>query len=239
MNFNEFKDEFQKQLKLIDVALEDFQIEQFYKYMKLLIDWNEKVNLTNITEPKEIITKHFIDSLTVLKFIKQEDNVIDVGTGAGFPGIPIKIAFSQTKIVLLDSLNKRINFLTEVIKQLGLEKIEVVHSRAEDAGQNKKTREKFDVAVSRAVAPLNVLLEYLAPLAKVEGLAICMKASKASEELFESKRAIDILNVKLVKEDKFVLPKTEMERNILVFKKEQRTNKTYPRKAGLPSKKPL
>lgn len=239
MELKEFEVEFQKQLRISKINLEDFQIEQFYKYMQLLIQWNEKINLTNIIEPKEIIVKHFLDSLMVLKYVKSNDKIIDVGTGAGFPGIPIKIVIPETKITLLDSLNKRINFLKDVINNLELEQIESTHARAEEAGQNSKTREKYDIAISRAVAPLNVLLEYLVPFVKVGGTIICMKASKGTEELIEGKNAINKLNIRIIKEDKANIPGTQIERNILIFEKEKTTNKIYPRKAGIPSKKPL
>ena len=169
MNLEEFKVEFKNRNNMVT----DEQVEKFYNYMDLLLEWNEKINLTAITQPEEVIEKHFIDSLTILDQINNEDNVIDVGTGAGFPGIPLAIC-SNAKFTLVDSLNKRINFLSEVKEKIDLKNVELEHGRAEDLAKDKKYREKFDVAVSRAVAPMNVLIEYLLPYVKVGGKIICM-----------------------------------------------------------------
>ena len=225
--------------KEISIEFSNIQIEKFYKYMNLLIEWNEKINLTAITEPKEIIIKHFIDSLTVLKDIKGKNTLVDVGTGAGFPGIPLKIMDEEIKITLLDSLNKRINFLNEVINQLDLKNIETIHSRVEDAGKNKKYRERFDIATARAVANLATLSEYMLPLVKVGGKSICMKGSEVSEELKNSKKAISILGGEIESIDNFKLPKSDMMRNIVIIKKVKNTPSKYPRKAGTPSKEPI
>jgi 16S rRNA (guanine527-N7)-methyltransferase len=168
---------------MLKIDLSNDKAEKFYQYMEILIKWNENINLTAITEPNEVLQKHFVDSLTVLKDIKENSEIIDVGTGAGFPGIPIKIADESFKVTLLDSLNKRINFLDEVIKNLNLTNINTIHARAEEVGKNGKLREKFDVAISRAVAPLNVLVEYLLPFVKVNGVCICMKGSNTKEEI--------------------------------------------------------
>ena len=197
-------------LKELNIEISEKQLNQFYNYMNILIEWNKVMNLTNITEPEEIIQKHFVDSLTVLKSIKENDSIIDVGTGAGFPGIPIKIAFPETRITLLDSLNKRIKFLEEVINKLELKNIETIHGRAEEVAHNKKYREKYDIAIARAVAPLNVLSEYLLPFVKIGGYAICMKGAKGKEEAEEGKNAIKILGGEITNSREFNLPNTEM-----------------------------
>ena len=215
------------------------QAEQFFEYMNLLIEWNEKMNLTAITEPSEIIQKHFVDSLTILNIIEDNQKVVDVGTGAGFPGIPLAIMNPKLEITLVDSLNKRLVFLQEVINKLKLKNIEIVHARAEDFGQNKNYREKFDIATSRAVANLSTLSEYLLPLVKVNGKCICMKASDADEEIEEAKKAIDVLGGKISKIDKFNLPQSDIGRTIIEIKKEKVTPNKYPRKAGTPSKEPI
>lgn len=223
----------------LNIKLSEEQFEQFYRYMNILIEWNKVMNLTGITDPEEIIIKHFIDSLTVIKRVDPKDNIIDVGTGAGFPGVPIKIAFPETKVVLLDSLNKRIKFLNEVIEQLQLKGIEAIHGRAEDFGKNEKHREKYDIAIARAVAPLNILLEYLMPFVKIRGKVLCMKASNNEEEIKNSKKAIKILGGELVNTDEFFIPNTNIKRKIVQINKVEGTNKKYPRKAGIPSKEPL
>ena len=164
--------------KSIGLELDMFHVKQFEKYQDLLLDWNEKINLTAITEEDDIITKHFIDSLTCLKHINGDERIIDVGTGAGFPGIPVKIVSRETKVMLLDSLNKRINYLNDVVEKLGLENVETIHARAEELGQNAKYREMFDIATARAVANLKVLVEYCLPFVKVGGKFICMKGSE-------------------------------------------------------------
>ena len=215
------------------------QAKLFNEYMELLLEWNEKINLTAITQKDEIILKHFIDSLTILKYIQKNQIVIDVGTGAGFPGIPLKIVNSDLNITLLDSLNKRINFLNEVIDKLKLTKIEAVHGRAEDLGRDKKYRESFDVATSRAVANLSTLLEYLMPFVKVGGICICMKGPNIEKELEEAKKAIAELGGKLEKVDKIYLPNSDIERNIIIIRKVNKTKNMYPRKAGTPAKSPI
>lgn len=175
MEYENFRKEFIKYNKLF--AIPENEIEKFYQYMKLLLEWNEKINLTAITDESEIIRKHFIDSLTISKLIKEDTNVVDVGTGAGFPGMPLAIT-KKVKVTLVDSLNKRINFLNIVKEAIELDNVNTVHGRAEEVGQNEKYREKFDYAVSRAVAPINVLLEYMLPLVKVGGYCLCMKGLK-------------------------------------------------------------
>ena len=239
MEKNEFYIEFTKKLQEIEITLNEEQQNQFYMYMNLLIEWNQKINLTAITEPKEIILKHFIDSLTILKEIKNDSKVIDVGTGAGFPGIPLKIANPSLNIVLLDSLNKRINFLNEVIEHLKLKSIETIHARIEEVGKNEKYREQYDVVTSRAVSNLNVLAEYMLPLTKLGGKCICMKGAEVEEEIENSKNAINLLGGKILKVDTFELANENIKRNIVIIKKEKNTPNKYPRKSGTPAKEPL
>ncbi len=221
----------------IDFSVE--QLDKFYKYMELLIEWNQKINLTAIIEPEEIILKHFIDSITILKYIEKDAKIVDVGTGAGFPGIPVSIMRPDLKITLVDSLNKRLIFLQEVIKELNLENIEIIHSRAEEFGQNKKYRESFDIATSRAVANLSTLSEYLIPLVKIGGKVISMKAADANNEINDAKNAIEILGGKINKIDEFNLPNSDIGRTIILINKEKSTPNKYPRKPGTPSKEPI
>jgi len=237
MEFELFSKELKNKASQIDIILEEKQIENFYKYMNLLLEWNEKMNLTAITEPREVILKHFIDSLTISNLIKQGQKVIDVGTGAGFPGIPLSI-INNENITLLDSLNKRIIFLEEVINKLELKNIKAVHARVEEFAKNKKEREMYDIATSRAVAPLNILLEYLLPLVKVGGKCICMKGSN-TEEIEDAKNALNILGGEIEKINKITLPNSDITRNIIIVKKIKETPLKYPRKPGTPSKEPI
>lgn len=225
--------------------LNEQQIAQFEKYMELLKDWNTKINLTAIEDDREIVIKHFIDSLSILPYMKNEkQTLIDVGTGAGFPGIPLKIANEMLEITLLDSLDKRIKFLNEVINQTnisqqnGILPIKAVHGRAEDFGTKPEYREKFDIAVARAVANLPVLLEYCLPFVKINGVFIAMKGS-STEEFENCGKALDILGGKIEKIEKMELPFTNIERNVVVVRKFRQTPTKYPRKAGKPSKEPL
>lgn len=215
------------------------QMDKFYKYMNLLIEWNEKMNLTAIIEPNEIILKHFIDSITILKDIKDGSTVVDVGTGAGFPGIPLSIMNPTLKITLVDSLNKRLIFLQEVINELDLKNVELVHARAEEFGRNKKYREKFDVATSRAVANLATLSEYLLPLVKINGKAISMKAGNASQEIEDAKKAIKTLGGNINNIEEFNLPQSDIGRTIIIIDKIKGTPGKYPRKPGTPAKEPI
>lgn len=239
MNIEEFEELMKKYGKKIEIEFTDEQLKKFYDYMNLLIEWNQKINLTAITEPKEIILKHFIDSLTINKYIQQKSTLADVGTGAGFPGIPLKILRPDIKVTLVDSLNKRINFLNEVIEKLNLEDIVTVHSRIEDFGKNKSYREKFDYVTARAVANLAVLSEYLIPIAKIGGKCLCMKGSNVEEEITSGKNAINVLGGKLEKVDEFVLPDSDISRNVIILSKIKNTPARFPRKAGMPSKEPL
>lgn len=238
MEFEIFSEELENVAKQIEIELTKKQIEKFYNYMNLLLEWNEKINLTAIIEPKEVILKHFVDSLTIAKYIKENEKLIDVGTGAGFPGIPLSIVKENTDIVLLDSLNKRINFLEEIKQNLKLKNITTIHGRAEEFGKNKKEREIYDIATSRAVAPLNILLEYLLPLVKVGGKAICMKGSNI-EEIENAKNALEILGGKIEKIEEITLPNSDIKRNIIIVKKVKNTPSKYPRKPGTPSKEPI
>ena len=238
MEFEIFSEELEIKAKQIEIELTKEQIEKYYNYMNLLLEWNEKINLTAIIEPREIILKHFVDSLTIAKYIKDDEKLIDVGTGAGFPGIPLSIVKENTDIVLLDSLNKRINFLEEIKQNLKLKNITTIHGRAEEFGKNKKEREIYDIATSRAVAPLNILLEYLLPLVKVGGKAICMKGSNI-EEIENAKNALEILGGKIEKIEEITLPNSDIKRNIIIVKKVKNTPSKYPRKPGTPSKEPI
>ena len=239
MEFEEFKEKFEKYLTILNINLTNEQVLKFYKYMNLLLEWNEKINLTAITNPEEIILKHFVDSLTIGKYINKGESLVDVGTGAGFPGIPIKIYRDDINVTLVDSLNKRVKVLNIFIEELMLERIEAIHSRAEEFGRNKKYREKFDVSTSRAVANLATLSEYLIPLIKQQGKSICMKGSEIEEELNNSKKAIDVLGGKILKVDEFTLPNSDIKRNIIIIKKQEKTPAKYPRKPGTPAKEPI
>jgi len=239
MNLQIFEQKLIENSAKIDIELTSSQIKKFYDYMQLLLEWNEKINLTAIIEPEEVITKHFIDSITIQKHIKENSHIIDVGTGAGFPGVPLKIIREDINVTLLDSLNKRIIFLKEITKKLELEKVQTMHGRAEEMGRDNCYREKYDAVVSRAVASLNSLLEYTSPLVKVNGKIICMKGPKLEEELKQSQNAIGLLGVELDKTEKIILPDTDMERNILILKKIKSTSSKYPRKALNIKKEPL
>ncbi len=221
------------------IALENSQANAFMKYMDMLKEWNKRINLTAIEEDVEIVIKHFLDSLSIIPYIEGNDtSLIDVGTGAGFPGIPVKICKGNVKVTLLDSLEKRINFLNEVISSLGLQGVNAVHGRAEDFGQNPQYREKFDYAVARAVASLPVLLEYCLPFVKTGGLFIAMKGSNI-EEVDVSSKALDVLGGKIENIYTLTIPLSDIKRNIITVRKLRQTPTKYPRKAGKPSKVPL
>ncbi|MCI7813335.1 MAG: 16S rRNA (guanine(527)-N(7))-methyltransferase RsmG [Robinsoniella sp.] len=231
----------EKGCQQLGLSMSEHQEQQFMKYYELLIEWNKVMNLTAITEFDEVMQKHFLDSLTIVKGIEKTEHicVLDVGTGAGFPGIPLKIMFPEWEIVLLDSLNKRIKFLDEVIAQLGLEKIRTIHGRAEDFAKKQEYREQFDLVVSRAVANLASLSEYCLPYVREGGKFVSYKAANADAELDESGKAIDILGGKIDKVEKFQIPDTDMDRTLVVVKKIRKTPGKYPRKAGMPGKEPL
>ncbi len=223
------------------IRLDDKKREKFDKFYEILVETNKYMNLTGITEYDEVLSKHFFDSLTCFSGLDDWDNkkVIDVGTGAGFPGMPLKIANSSLKITLLDSLNKRINFLKEVASELELLDIDFIHGRAEDYGQNNDYREQYDIAVSRAVANLSVLCEYVMPFIKVGGYFISQKSLNIDEELNNSKGAIELLGGKIQELKEVKVAGTDIVHTLVVIKKIKKTPKKYPRKAGTPAKKPL
>lgn len=230
--------------KDLGIVLTERQLAQFEKYYELLIEKNKVMNLTAITEPYDVIEKHFIDSLSIVKAISLEQmeqihTVLDLGTGAGFPGIPLKIAFPHLKITLLDSLNKRIRFLNEVIEELELEQIEGIHGRAEDIAKKEEYREQYDLCVSRAVANLSTLGEYCVPFVHIGGLFVAYKGEKVDEEMQGVTKAFEALGACLERVEEFQLPNTDMGRKMVLVRKERKTPKKYPRKAGLPSKEPL
>lgn len=232
---------FKAGIDVLEVHLDDHQIFQFVTYYELLVEWNRFMNLTAITEFEEVCTKHFIDSISLCNAIdcNKEYSVIDVGTGAGFPGIPLKIAFPSLKITLLDSLGKRVKFLNEVIAQLGLKNIEAIHGRAEDFAKPDLLREKYDLCVSRAVANLSTLSEYCLPYVKPDGFFISYKSEKIVDEINLAENAIEILGGEVYDQKEFMLPFSDIYRNLFMIKKVRNTPKKYPRKAGLPSKQPL
>ena len=228
-----------------NIELTNEQIEQFQIYYDLLIEKNKVMNLTAITELEDVIIKHFLDSLAVIKVYPELGNsdipclILDLGTGAGFPGIPLKIAFPHLRIVLMDSLNKRVKFLQSVIEELGLSDISAVHGRAEEAARQKEYRETFDLCVSRAVANLSTLSEYCIPFVKVGGQFISYKAAEIEEESNAAKRAIQVLGGKLDTIQKIKLPDSDIERSFVLIDKIKSTPKIYPRKAGTASKDPI
>lgn len=230
----------------LNITLSEKQLDQFLLYQNELKEWNEKINLTAITEDREIIVKHFIDSLTILKYVGDGDKMIDVGTGAGFPGIPVKIAKPDTDVTLLDSLNKRLLFLQNIIEKNSLEKITCVHGRAEDVSRETIHREAYDIATARAVANMATLAELCLSFVKVGGKFICMKGSNI-DEVEEGKRAIEVLGGKIETIEKLSLPvidaardgDSNIERNIIIIRKIKNTPKEYPRKAGTPAKNPI
>lgn len=239
MEKQEFIQDLNEKSKKINILLTKKQIEQFYTYMQLLLEWNEKINLTAITDKKEIILKHFIDSISIIPYLNESNKILDIGTGAGFPGIPLKILEENKDFVLLDSLNKRIIFLNEIINKLELNKIKAVHGRAEEFIKQKNERESYDIVTSRAVARLNILLEYMLPFTKIGGKCICMKSSDIDEEIDEAAKAISILGGEIEKIDEIALPESDIKRRIIVIKKIKNTPNKYPRKAGTPTKEPI
>lgn len=239
-----------KSVNEFGIELTEKQLNQFEEYFHLLIEWNEKMNLTAITEREDVYLKHFLDSLSIVKVFPElnetvnsgEFSLIDVGTGAGFPGIPLKILFPNANVTLMDSLNKRITFLNEVVNTLNLNEsgsIECIHARAEELAQNKEYREQYDLVVSRAVANLSTLTEYCLPFAKVSGYFIPYKSEKAGEEIAAAGNAIFLCGGTLKKEVSFVLPGSDLKRSLIIIEKRQNTAKKYPRKAGMPAKNPL
>lgn len=234
-------EQFVKDLKSLGIYLADSQIEQFIMYYELLIEKNKVMNLTAITDYEDVLKKHFVDSVSLVKAVNLSKNlnVIDVGTGAGFPGLALKLAFPELRMTLLDSLNKRILFLDEVIEKLGLDGVETIHGRAEDFAKPGKLRENFDLCVSRAVANLSTLAEYCLPYVKVGGLFVSYKSEKISEELRTAEKAVSVLGGNVEGQVEFMLPDSGIYRNLVLIRKEKLTSEKYPRKAGLPEKEPL
>lgn len=230
-----------EKVSTLGIELTDKQVEQFIQYFEILVEWNKVMNLTGITEYEEVVEKHFVDSLSLVNVLNLQtrETVIDIGTGAGFPGIPLKIAFPHFKITLLDSLNKRIKFLNTVIDTLGLENIETIHGRAEDFAKQAEYREQYDLCVSRAVANLSTLSEYCLPYVKVGGMFVPYKSGEIDEEVKNASKAISILGGNNIDTVKFQLPGTDIGRSFVKIEKVKNTAKKYPRKAGLPSKEPL
>lgn len=230
-----------KGIEDLGLKCSDETIDKFSKYREILVEWNQKMNLTGIEEEKEVYIKHFLDSVAAVKkgYIKDGMSIIDVGTGAGFPGLPLRICLENSKVTLLDSLNKRINFLSEVCTNINIDDIELIHGRAEDFGKDEKYREQYDIATARAVAGLPILMEFCVPFIKVGGYFVCLKGPNADTELEESRKAMEILGLEFVEKIDVELPEIELKHNIVVFKKVNSTPAKYPRKAGKPVKTPI
>lgn len=232
-----------KGCKELGILLSEKQEQQFMKYYQLLLEWNQRVNLTSITDYEDVINKHFLDSLCLVKIPdvigKEKKKVIDVGTGAGFPGIPLKIIFPEIQLTLLDSLNKRINFLNVLVEELELDEVTAIHGRAEELGKNKEYRETFDLCVSRAVAHLSVLSEYCIPLVRVKGDFIPYKSGNIQEELGEAQGAVKLLGGCIRDKVEFTVPNSDMSRSLICIEKKHATPGKYPRKSGTPGKSPL
>lgn len=235
--------QFYKDLDYFDISLSQKQVDQFMKYYELLIEWNSFMNLTAITEFDDVLKKHFVDSLSLVSAYDcirtKEISIIDIGTGAGFPGIPLKIAFPQIRLTLLDSLQKRVNFLNEVSMQLDLKNVEFIHGRAEDFAKPALQREKYDLCVSRAVANLSTLSELCLPYVKEGGMFISYKSEKIVEESTAAKHAIEILGGIIEGQKELILPDSDIYRNLFIIRKIKSTPKKYPRKAGMPAKEPI
>lgn len=236
-------EQFRKDLDFFEINLTENQMDQFMNYYELLIEWNSFMNLTAITEFNDVMKKHFIDSLSIVKAYQkircEVIDIIDIGTGAGFPGIPLKIAFPQIRITLLDSLQKRTKFLNEVIDQLELRNVEIIHGRAEDFIRQSQKREKYDLCVSRAVANLSTLAELCVPYVRVGGFFISYKSEKIKEEAVAAEYAIQILGGKIKVQKDFILPDSSISRNLVLVEKIKDTPARFPRKAGIPAKEPL
>ncbi len=235
MIYDKAKELFEK----VNIDLSQDMYDKFCKYEELLLSWNEKINLTAIVDDEEIWLKHFIDSAVISEYIKPNTSLIDVGTGAGFPSIPCRIVRGDITLTLLDSLNKRINFLSELCGNLGIENTDFVHGRAEDFGQDRKFREQFDYVTARAVANLSTLCELCIPFVKIGGEFICMKSGDVKEEVLEAKNSIETLGGEITDTVFYDLPNTDIKRCLIIIKKVKNTPDIYPRKAGIPNKKPL
>lgn len=238
MSKEEFRKVFLEEIKDDELHITDEQIEMFYNYMIGIIDWNTKINVTAITEEKMFIVKHFIDSLTINKYVNASKSLIDIGTGAGFPGIPLKIMNENMNITLIDSVNKKLNVIRDLSSKLELKNLEIIHTRAEDLAQNKQYREKYDIATTRAVSNMSTILEYMLPFVKINGLAICMKGPNFKEELENAKKAIEVLGGKVESIESLNVGE-ELERNIIVIRKVKNTPSKYPRGQSKPLKEPI
>lgn len=238
MNFEEFKNVFIEESKYLNLEISEEQLKLFFDYMKGIIEWNDKINVTAITDEKMFIVKHFVDSLAINKFAVSSKSIIDIGTGGGFPGIPLKIMNKESKITLIDSVNKKLNVIRDITKDMELGSLEIIHSRAEDLAAKTEYREMYDMATTRAVSNLTTILEYMLPFVKVGGIAVCMKGPNFKEELEEAKVAIDVLGGKFEKIESLNVGE-ELERNIIIIKKVKNTPKKFPRGQGKPLKEPI
>ncbi len=238
MNLEEFENIFKEECHKNNIGFKENVSGKLYQYMNLILEWNEKINVTAIKDEKEFIVKHFIDSLTICNFIKENERILDIGTGAGFPGIPIKIYYPNINVTLIDSVNKKITVLRDVIEKLKLEKMEALHIRAEDLAKDLNYREKFDIVTTRAVSNLATISEYMLPFVRIDGKAICMKGPNIEQEMEDSKKAIKLLGGDVEKIHKIQID-SELERNIIVIKKVNKTDKKYPRGQGKPAKEPI
>ena len=238
MELVEFEKIFIEESKKNNIEIDQSKMQMFYTYMREVLEWNEKINLTAITDEKMFIVKHFIDSLTINKYIKDYNTIIDIGTGAGFPGMPLKIMNPDKKFVLVDSINKKLNVIRDISQKINIKEIEIIHSRAEELAQNNSYRECFDIATTRAVSNITTILEYMLPFVKVGGYAICMKGPNFEDELKEAQNAISILGGSLEKIETINVDE-ELERNIIIIKKVKKTPIKFPRGQGKPLKEPI
>lgn len=238
MNLQEFQEFFEQECKKNNLKFEVQKSELLYRYMKLILEWNEKINVTAIKDEKDFIVKHFIDSLTLYSFMKEGENLLDIGTGAGFPGIPLKIYYPENEVTVIDSVNKKIMVLKDGIEKLNLQKIEALHVRAEELAKQDNYRESFAIVTTRAVSNLATIAEYMLPFAKIGGKAICMKGPNIEQELQEARKAIQLLGGEIEKIEKIQI-NDEFVRNLIVIKKVNKTDKRYPRGQGKPLKEPI
>ena len=238
MELKEFKEIFINESKDLNLEINDKQLEFFYQYMNGIIDWNDKINVTAITDEKMFIVKHFVDSLAINKFVAQAKSIIDIGTGGGFPGIPLKIMNYDKKVTLIDSVNKKLNVIRDITKDMDLGELEILHSRAEELASKQEYRETYDIATTRAVSNFSTILEYMLPFIKVGGYAICMKGPNYTEEFEEAKVAIEVLGGKFDSIERLNVG-NELERNIIIIKKVKNTPKKFPRGQGKPLKEPI
>lgn len=238
MKIEEFKKIFLEQSSKIGLKIEEHELELFYEYMLGILEWNNKVNVTAITDEKMFIVKHFIDSLTINQYLEGKEKIIDVGTGGGFPGIPLKIMNREKEFTLIDSVNKKLNVIRNLTENMKLNNLEIIHSRAEDLGNNINYREQFDVAITRAVSNFSTIIEYMLPFVKVGGIAICMKGPNYNEELEFAKKTIEVLGGRLEKIERINVD-NELERNIIIIKKIKNTPNKFPRKQGKALKEPI